>query len=87
MACIRISHWVSCVRQYAYSNDQGGKHIEGNDVLITFPIAFQRKVLGIQATKGLGVNAPSYKDVTLRNFKLYSHDNRGYHTTWLAIGV
>ena len=66
---------------------QGGKHIEGNDVLITFPIAFQRKVLGIQATKGWGVNAPSYKDVTLRNFKLYSHDNRDYHTTWLAIGV
>lgn len=67
-------------------NHQGGKQVEGNDVLITFPIAFQRKVLGIQATKGWGVNAPSYKEVTLRNFKLYSHDNRGYHTTWLAIG-
>ena len=66
---------------------QGGKQVEGNDVLTTFPIVFQQKVLGIQATKGWGVNAPSYKDVTLRNFKLYSHDNRGYHTTWLAIGV
>ena len=65
---------------------QGGKQVEGNDVLTTFPIAFQHKVLGIQATKGWGVNAPSYKEVTLRNFKLYSHDNRGYHTTWLAIG-
>ena len=38
-------------------NHQGGKQVEGNDVLITFPIAFQRKVLGIQATKGWGVNA------------------------------
>ena len=66
---------------------QGGKHVEGNDVLITFPIAFQRKVLGIQATKGWGVNAPSYQEVTLRNFKLYSHDNRAYYTNWLAIGV
>ena len=65
---------------------QGGKQVEGNDILITFPIAFQRNVLCIQATKGWGVNAPSYKEVTLRNFKLYSHDNRGYHTTWLAIG-
>ena len=66
---------------------QGGKQVEGNDVLITFSIAFKQKVLGIQATKGWGVNAPSYKEVTIRNFKLYSHDNRGYHTTWLAIGV
>ena len=65
---------------------QGGKRQERNDDLVIFPIAFQQKVLGIQATKGLGVNAPSYKDVTLRNFKLYSHDNRGYYTTWLAIG-
>ncbi len=69
------------------NNHQGGKQVEGNDVLTTFPIVFQQKVLGIQATKGWGVNAPSYKDVTLRNFKLYSYDNRGYHTTWLAIGV
>lgn len=65
---------------------QGGKRTETNDDLVAFPIAFQRKVLGIQATKGWGVNAPSYKDVTLRNFKLYSHDNRNYLTTWLAYG-
>ena len=65
---------------------QGGKRQERNDDLVTFPIAFQRKVLGIQATKGWGVNAPSYKEVTLQNFKLYSHDNREYLTTWLALG-
>ena len=65
---------------------QGGKRQERNDDLVTFPIAFQRKVLGIQVTKGWGVNAPSYKEVTLQNFKLYSHDNREYFTTWLALG-
>ena len=72
---------------YLSGSNQGGKRTEANDDLVTFPIAFQRKVLGIQATKGWGVNAPSYEEVTLRNFKLYSHDNRGYQTTWLAIGL
>ena len=68
------------------ANNQGGKRVERNDDLVTFPVAFQHKVFGIQLTKGWGVNAASYKEVTLRNFKLYSHDDRGYHTTWLAIG-
>ena len=68
------------------SNHQGGKRQERNDDLVTFPIAFSHKVLGIQLTKGWGVNAPSYKSATLTNFTMYSHDNRNYQTTWLAVG-
>ena len=65
---------------------QGGKRQERNDDLVTFPIAFSHKILGIQLTKGWGVNAPSYKNATLTNFTMYSHDNRNYLTTWLAYG-
>ena len=65
---------------------QGGKRTERNDDSVTFPIAFQHKVFGIQLTKGWGVNAASYKNATLTNFTMYSHDNRGYKTTWLAVG-
>ena len=65
---------------------QGGKRTEKNDDLVTFPIAFSNAVLGIQLTKGWGVNAPSYKNANLTNFTMYSHDNRNYKTTWLAVG-
>ena len=86
MEFIHISPWVNCVRQFAYLNDQGGKRQERNDDVVTFPIAFSHKILGIQLTKGWGVNAPSYKNTTLTNFTMYSHDNRNYLTTWLAYG-
>ena len=68
------------------NNHQGGKRQERNDDVVTFPIAFQHKVFGIQLTKGWGVNAPSYKNATLTNFTLSSHDNRNYQTTWLSFG-
>ena len=65
---------------------QGGKRTERNDDVVTFPIAFSNAVLGIQLTKGWGVNTPSYQNANLTNFTMYSHDNRNYKTTWLAVG-
>ena len=66
---------------------QGGIRIEQNNDLVVFPIGYTAKVLAIQITKGLGVNAPSYQKLTLTKFRLYAHDNRGYNLNWIAIGI
>lgn len=51
MEFILISHSVSCVRQYAYSNDQGGISVEsvGETGYKLYPIAFKSNCFYINA--------------------------------------
>ena len=94
MACIRISHWVSCVRQYAYSNDQGGikAQLHVYNETIVFPIAF-KKVVNVSVTPVGRSGTNPYKhfvrvnELSAQNFMANSDDVTISKLYWIAYGI
>ena len=101
MAFIRISHYVNCVRQFAYLNNQGGTNtvVTEQPASVTLPI--QSKILVVNAsfkeyrTNPQGINGASiYTDVyENRNIFITADVDSGSETGrhikvwWVAIGL